>query len=238
MADGYKYFRCCFFHHTQFGAVAEWLLATSKSYHDWVLDDKYVRVSRVYAKYVLYMHSLSRTRCSMPILVVYTNTYCLFIQTRTHTHWIPIANMQHLQMTFDLLIIYRSFNEIFVQSVGTGSHSLAWNTHTQHRVCTCTSSFHWIAKNWNVVLDRVCVCVCVLVVLVICYLNAGSMQSSSSTRRLHQSWRSTSFDMRLDFLLHHKMQTTVKRKTCQCPHHTRHALANGQRWTMKPKNFD
>lgn len=62
----------------------------------------------------------------------------------------------------------------------------------------------------------------------------GSMQSLISTRRLHRSCRPTEFNIRLDFRLHHRMQTIVKRKRWN--NQDVNQIQPTIRWS--PKNFD
>lgn len=139
------------------------------------------------------MHSLFYTvnaQCSVLMILVIISliyTYLYLPQQLPHRLSASIATMHHLEMTFDLLIIL--FNEIFVQSC-----SYCLETHSAHDV-TLLNCEKLECRVRGHLLFRM-----------------GSMQSLISTRRLHQIWRPTKFNMRLDFRLHRKMQTTVKHK--------------------------
>lgn len=132
--------------------------------------------------------------------------------------WIAIGSMQHLEMTFDLLIIL--FNEIPVLYV-CASICISWNTQ-EHVVILLN------CEKLKCRLLRVCAHSWSFVIWAI-GANGVDAIFSFHTGRLHQSCP----DVKLDFFRNHKMQTNVKRKryqyqdeTSQCTMEPRKTLIN------------
>lgn len=215
MADGYKYFIWCHFpvHLAAVVARIPFHRSASKSYYDWVPDDKYTAESREH-KCSVY----STVECSMlgalMILVIILLIYIYNISTTTAYQLPHILNSS----IATICNIWKW-------------HLICWLYYLMKYSCrvvvvwkrTVRAQHHFIelrktgmSCSWSFVIWM------------------GSMQSLISTRRLHQSLRPTKFNMRLDFRPHRKLQTALKRK--RWPHQDVNQAEPTIRWS--PKNFD